>query len=89
MRGRHASCSRAASAAHAGIGESKEVKEALEKKEEEPGKEECQSCYGAGDTPEMCCNTCAEVRAQYRKKGWSFDSFGMQIKQVRLLVYYI
>jgi len=66
---------------HHGIGESKEVKEALEKKEEEPGKEECQSCYGAGDTPEMCCNTCAEVRAQYRKKGWSFDSFGMQIKQ--------
>lgn len=63
---------------HHGIGENQDVKEALEDKEEE---DSCGSCYGSGDTPEMCCNTCAEVRAQYRKKGWSFDSFGMQIKQ--------
>ncbi|KAK9800198.1 hypothetical protein WJX73_008042 [Symbiochloris irregularis] len=29
----------------------------------------CGSCYGAtGD----CCNTCEEVRAAYRKRGWAF-----------------
>lgn len=35
---------------------------------------ECLTCYGAGDTPEQCCNTCDEVRAAYRKKGWALGS---------------
>jgi endoplasmic reticulum-Golgi intermediate compartment protein 3 len=28
----------------------------------------CGSCFGAGDTPEQCCNTCEEVREVYKKK---------------------
>lgn len=32
----------------------------------------CGDCYGAG-TPGQCCNTCEEVRAVYRTKGWNFD----------------
>lgn len=29
----------------------------------------CGSCMGAGE-PGQCCNTCAEVRVAYEKKGW-------------------
>lgn len=32
----------------------------------------CESCYGAGDTLDSCCNTCESVREAYRKKGWAF-----------------
>mmetsp|Transcript_33759 Transcript_33759/g.54705 ORF Transcript_33759/g.54705 Transcript_33759/m.54705 type:complete len:386 (-) Transcript_33759:112-1269(-) len=32
----------------------------------------CGSCYGSGDRNDSCCNTCEEVREQYRKKGWAF-----------------
>jgi len=32
----------------------------------------CGSCYGAEDDAKRCCNTCEEVREQYRKKGWAF-----------------
>lgn len=32
---------------------------------------ECGSCYGAAPEDE-CCNTCDEVRAAYRRKGWGF-----------------
>ena len=32
----------------------------------------CGSCWGAGQTAGECCNTCEEVRAAYRKKGWQF-----------------
>jgi len=31
----------------------------------------CGSCYGAGALPTSCCNTCEEVRAAYREKGWA------------------
>lgn len=34
----------------------------------------CGSCYGSEDRKGQCCNTCDEVKAQYRKKGWSFGS---------------
>ncbi|KAL6043020.1 Endoplasmic reticulum-Golgi intermediate compartment protein 3 [Balamuthia mandrillaris] len=34
----------------------------------------CGSCYGAGSTPNQCCNTCDEVREAYRKKGWAFSN---------------
>jgi len=37
----------------------------------------CGSCYGAGLTPDACCNTCDQIQDAYRKKGWtaSPDSF--------------
>ncbi|PNH02779.1 Endoplasmic reticulum-Golgi intermediate compartment protein 3 [Tetrabaena socialis] len=31
----------------------------------------CGSCYGAEDQQGDCCNTCDEVRAAYRRKGWA------------------
>jgi hypothetical protein len=30
------------------------------------------SCYGAEDDQRRCCNSCEEVREQYRKRGWAF-----------------
>ena len=33
--------------------------------------DQCDSCYGAEDEHVKCCNTCAEVREQYRKMNWS------------------
>ena len=44
----------------------------LAKVEEE--EEKCLSCYGAETRPGQCCNTCDEVRAAYRKKGWALDN---------------
>jgi hypothetical protein len=35
---------------------------------------ECESCYGAETETEKCCPTCDDVKAAYRKKGWSFDA---------------
>ena len=32
----------------------------------------CESCYGAETGDHKCCNTCAEVRQAYQKKGWAF-----------------
>lgn len=32
----------------------------------------CGDCYGAGE-PGQCCNSCEDVRAVYRKKGWQFN----------------
>jgi hypothetical protein len=40
------------------------------------GSSYCGSCYGAGETPEECCNTCASVRERYRFRGWAFASAG-------------
>ncbi|KAG2483070.1 hypothetical protein HYH03_018053 [Edaphochlamys debaryana] len=31
----------------------------------------CGSCYGAEEKQGDCCNTCDEVRAAYRRKGWA------------------
>lgn len=31
----------------------------------------CGSCYGAEMDPGQCCNTCAEVREAYRRRGWA------------------
>jgi hypothetical protein len=38
--------------------------------EENKEKAKCGSCFGAQDHDSQCCNTCAEVYAAYRKKGW-------------------
>lgn len=43
--------------------------------ENKPKKKEqsyCGDCYGAADKTKKCCNSCEEVREQYRKKGWTF-----------------
>eukprot|EP00198_Chlamydomonas_reinhardtii_P004228 XP_001693564.1 predicted protein [Chlamydomonas reinhardtii] len=34
----------------------------------------CGSCYGAEDKQGDCCNTCDEVRAAYRRKGWALSN---------------
>ena len=39
--------------------------------EEKPA---CGSCYGSEDAHRKCCNTCSEVREQYRAKGWALDA---------------
>lgn len=44
---------------------------------EDDGKPKCMGCFGAGDEGE-CCNTCEQVRAAYRKKGWAFDPSGVE-----------
>jgi hypothetical protein len=46
-------------------------KDALSKdtKAGEKGKDECGSCYGAGEEGE-CCDTCDDVQRAYRRKGW-------------------
>lgn len=31
----------------------------------------CGPCYGAEDAETACCNTCDEVRAAYRRRGWA------------------
>lgn len=34
----------------------------------------CESCYGAETETHPCCPTCADVKAAYRLKEWSFDA---------------
>ncbi|XP_078274719.1 endoplasmic reticulum-Golgi intermediate compartment protein 3 isoform X1 [Rhinoraja longicauda] len=38
----------------------------------DPGR--CESCYGAETDDMKCCNTCADVREAYRRKGWAFKN---------------
>lgn len=38
----------------------------------DPGR--CESCYGAESEDMKCCNTCADVREAYRRKGWAFKN---------------
>lgn len=33
----------------------------------------CESCYGAENEDQKCCNTCEEIQEAYRKKGWAFQ----------------
>lgn len=42
----------------------------------------CGSCYGAEDETRRCCNTCEQIREQYRKKGWAFTN-PERMEQVR------
>ncbi|XP_053382292.1 endoplasmic reticulum-Golgi intermediate compartment protein 3-like isoform X1 [Mercenaria mercenaria] len=48
---------------------SEEIVEAVKQKLDP---DRCESCYGAETEDKKCCNTCEEVRDQYRKKGWAF-----------------
>jgi hypothetical protein len=55
----------------------------LDKLNEERAPDYCGSCYG-GEAPEgeECCNSCDSVREAYTRKGWSFGNPG-GIEQVR------
>ncbi|CAL1544931.1 unnamed protein product [Lymnaea stagnalis] len=33
----------------------------------------CESCYGAENSEQKCCNSCEDVREAYRKKGWALQ----------------
>ena len=38
----------------------------------------CESCFGAETKANQCCNTCADVKEAYRRKGWAFPDDGYQ-----------
>jgi len=40
----------------------------------------CGDCYGAETELNQCCNTCAEVKEAYRRKGWAFSDT-LKVKQ--------
>jgi endoplasmic reticulum-Golgi intermediate compartment protein 3 len=42
-------------------------------KKDNSGDAPCGNCLGAGE-PSDCCNSCADVKAAYKRMGWSFDS---------------
>lgn len=46
------------------------VREAQQSPSPSPWPGGCASCMGAESAPGQCCNTCAEVRAAYEKRGW-------------------
>jgi hypothetical protein len=51
-----------------------ELRNELDKLNEQKAEGYCGSCYG-GEIPEGgCCNTCDEVRQAYVNKGWSFSN---------------
>ena len=51
-----------------------ELRNELDKLNEQKANDYCGSCYG-GDPPEGgCCNTCDQVRQAYVNKGWSFGN---------------
>lgn len=37
----------------------------------------CGNCYGAQSIDGQCCNTCADVKTAYEKKGWVFKPVGI------------
>ncbi len=49
-----------------------EKKEKLTAKLNDP--KYCGSCYGAESAAGQCCNTCEQVKAAYRYKGWAFNT---------------
>ena len=51
-----------------------ELRNELDKLNEQKAPNYCGSCYG-GEPPEGgCCNTCDQVREAYVEKGWSFSN---------------
>lgn len=40
----------------------------------------CGDCYGAQTDQHPCCNTCAEVKEAYRRKGWALSE-SLKVKQ--------
>jgi len=51
-----------------------ELRNEVDKLNEQRAEGYCGSCYG-GEPPESgCCNTCDSVREAYQRRGWSFGN---------------
>lgn len=51
-----------------------ELRNELDKLNEQKAADYCGSCYGGQEPEGGCCNTCDEVRQAYVNKGWSFSN---------------
>ena len=51
-----------------------ELRNELDKLNEQKAKDYCGSCYGGTPPEGGCCNTCDQVRQAYVDKGWSFGN---------------
>ena len=58
----------------------KEEKMVVENEEEEE-KETCGSCYGAHEHDGDCCDTCDELLATYKTKGWDYKDVQQTARQ--------
>ncbi|CCM04126.1 uncharacterized protein FIBRA_06287 [Fibroporia radiculosa] len=54
------------------LAKSAELRNDLDKINEQRGDNYCGSCYGGQAPPGGCCNTCDQVRQAYIDRGWSF-----------------
>lgn len=61
---------------------SAELKNDLDKMNEQKGEGYCGSCYGGLEPEGGCCQTCDDVRQAYVNRGWSFSTPD-SIEQVR------
>lgn len=61
---------------------SSELKNDLDKMNEQKGEGYCGSCYGGTEPEGGCCQTCEDVRQAYVNRGWSFSTPDA-IEQVR------
>jgi len=50
-----------------------ELRNDLDKLNEQRGPDYCGSCFGGLPPPTGCCNTCEQVRQAYVDRGWSFN----------------
>ncbi|KIY45631.1 Sec1-like protein [Fistulina hepatica ATCC 64428] len=53
---------------------SSDMRNEVDKMQDELGADYCGSCYGGIEPPSGCCNTCEEVRTAYINRGWSFTN---------------
>jgi hypothetical protein len=53
---------------------SAELRNELEKMNDQKAEGYCGSCYGGLEPESGCCNTCEEVRTAYVNRGWSFST---------------
>ncbi|KAI4525230.1 DUF1692-domain-containing protein [Schizophyllum commune Tattone D] len=51
-----------------------ELRNEIDKQNEQRGADYCGSCYGGLPPASGCCNTCEEVRTAYVNRGWSFNN---------------
>lgn len=51
-----------------------DLRNELDKLNEQKAADYCGSCYGGQEPEGGCCNTCDEVRQAYVNKGWSFSN---------------
>jgi hypothetical protein len=51
-----------------------ELRNELDKLNEQKAADYCGSCYGGQEPEGGCCNTCEDVRQAYVNKGWSFTN---------------